>query len=197
MIRTEAIPATLAWVPDAETASSFEGPCRPARVLGPARLVRLTTLGGVAPEGQSYRANNPAGDFWFPESSFLALRRMAEADLRRQAGPRGLTPGVLRERTRMYLRHELRARLAVRRNWTPSFDQYALMTVPTGGSVIALIGKVRRQPVYSPEFVGEAAARELERTGLHLPGGLTQYVIRLDFKANASARDWIRAGLPF
>jgi hypothetical protein len=184
-------------VPDAETASSFEGPYRPARVLGPARLVRLTTLGGVAPEGQFYRPNNPAGDFWFPESSFLALRRMAEADLRRQAGPRGLPAGVLSERIRMYLRHELRARLAVRRNWTPSFDQFARMTVPPGGSVIALVGKVRRQPVYSPEFVGEPAARELERKGLNLPGGLTQYVIRLDFKANDAARSWIQAGLAF
>jgi hypothetical protein len=44
-----------------------------------------------------------------------------------------------------------------------------------------LIGKVKAQAVYSPDFPGADSAAQ---AGIKLPGGLTQYVINFKFPAN-------------
>jgi hypothetical protein len=49
----------------------------------------------------------------------------------------------------MYLRHQFRNLLAVRRDWTPSFDYYILLDIPANNGVVALEGFVAEQPVYS------------------------------------------------
>jgi hypothetical protein len=197
MLRLETLPPSAAWQPDADTIASFDGAYRVCRLHGPARLMRLLTLGGVAAEGQGYDPNAPQGSFWFAEANFQRLKMMAEADLRSQSGPGILPEATMRSHLRMYLRLQLRDFLAVRRNWTPSFDRGARLSVPKGESLVALVGRVRWQPVYSPEFVGEPAARDLERMGLRLPGGLTQYVINFSFPTNHPARAWIQTGVMF
>jgi hypothetical protein len=139
-----------------------------------------------------YEANHPDGSFWFAEEDFLRVRAEAEADLKRQGGQG--SPGQIRDRLGMYMRHQFRFLLAVCRNWTPSFDGYVVLAVPPGGSVVALVGRVKEQPVYSRDFPGEAEAR---RAGLKLEGGLTQYVINFKFAANRPAQAWVGGRKPF
>ena len=189
MFRLDYLQPSEAWQPDADTIRSFSGAGRPCRVHGVARLVRLVTFGGQAPEGQAYDPNRRDGSFWFAETDFLRLRSQAEADLRSQGNP-----GRLGDRLGMYLRHQFRDLLAVRRDWTPSFDGYVVLSLPAGKWLIAFVGRVNEQPVYSPSFPGEASAR---LTGLRLAGGLTQYVINFDFPANRHGRRFIGAPLPF
>ena len=191
MIKLETIPSSQAWQPNADTVYSFAGGHRTCRVHGAARLVRLLSHAGQAPEGQFYGANRDDGEFWFAEADFLRIKAAAEADLRQQGG---WDPARARDRISMYLRHQLRDLLAVRRDWTPSFDYYALLNVPGGESLVALVGKVRKQPVYSPDFPGEELAR---KAGLELPGGLTQYVINFTFPANQAMRPRIRSPISF
>jgi len=189
MFKMEYLQPSEAWQPDADTISSFAGPYRACRIHGPARWVRLVTIGGQAPEGQRFRPNRLDGGFWFAESDFLHLKNHAEADLRTQGGG-----GQLGDRLGMYLRHQFRDLLAVRRDWTPSFDGYVVLSVPAKASVIALVGRVKGQPVYSPTFPGEASAR---LAGITLAGGLMQYVINFEFTANRNCRSFIGTSLPF
>jgi hypothetical protein len=189
MIRLDYLRPSEAWRPDFQTIVSFAMPHRACRIRGPARLVRLITVGGQAPEGQFFGPNDPEGAFWFAEDDFLMLKACAQADL----GGQG-RPDRFGERLGMYLRHQFRDVLAVRRDWTPSFDGYVLLSVPAGASVTALVGWIKEQPVYSPKFPGEASGR---LAGIRLAGGLTQYVINLKFPANRPARRWIGASQPF
>ena len=191
MFRLEYLAPTEAWRPGPDTIRSFAGGYRACRVHGPARLVRLLSHAGQAPEGQMYGANREDGEFWFAEADFRRIRAEAEADLRTQGG---YDLARAKERLSMYLRHQFRDLLAVRRDWTPSFDYYALLAVPAGASVVALVGKVREQPVYSKDFPGEELAR---KAGLKLSGGLTQYVINFTFPANQPLRQRIQSPIGF
>jgi hypothetical protein len=185
MVAVQYISQAMAWTPDAATANSFQGAWRACRIIGPARLVRLLSHCGQAPEGQMYSANRLDGSYWFAETDLLKIRAAAEADLKSQASQ---GQGVNSTRLGLYLRLRLRSLLAVSRDWTPSFDYYAGLTIPSSGLVTALAGTIKEQPVYSPDFPGEASARE---AGLKLEGGFKQYVIRFDFPANKAALKWI------
>lgn len=89
----------------------------------------------------------------------------------------------------MYMRHQFRNLLAVRRDWTPSFDYYLVLAIPAKEAVVALEGWVGEQPVYSDSFPGADHAKEIR-----LAGGLRQYVIRFDFPANRKAATWFQGG---
>ncbi|MFO1501430.1 MAG: hypothetical protein U1G07_24085 [Verrucomicrobiota bacterium] len=188
MIKIEYVPLACVWKVDQQTYHSFEGRFRAAKVNGPARLMRLLSHTGQAPEGQRYSANALEGSYWFAEEDFRRIQRAAARDLAQQRSPLDSGEKVA-ARLGIYMRHQLRQFLAVRRDWTPSFDYYAILSIPPGRSLAALVGKVRAQPVYSPEFDGEARARQ---AGLRLEGGLTQYVIQFGFPENRPARDWIQ-----
>src|SRR6266705_1788910 len=130
MIRVEQIPRSAAWTPSPDQVNSFtNGVCRPCRIIGPACVVRLLSHAGQAPEGQMYKANLDEGSFWFDEQDYFKIRTAAEADLRGQAG-RDDAKEKLKSRLGMYLRHQFRDLLAVRRDWTPSFDYYIVLDVP-------------------------------------------------------------------
>ena len=176
MLKLDFIPASEAWQPDADTISSFSGPYRACRLKGPTTLVRLVTTGGRAPEGQRFEANRRDGSFWFAERDFQRLKAQALADLRGQGNSK-----QLQDRLGMYLRHQFRDLLAVRRDWTPSFDGYVRLSLTAGESLVALVGAVKGQPVYSSGFPGESSAR---LAGIGLAGGLTQFVIDFRFPAN-------------
>lgn len=192
MIRTQQIPRSAAWIPDRDTVNSFtNGIYQPCKILGPARLVRLLSHAGQAPEGQIYRANLEEGSFWFDEQDYFRIKAEAEADLRSQGGKEDAS-AKLKSRIGIYLRHQFRNLLAVRRNWTPSFDYYVVLEIPTGNSVVALEGSVAQQPVYSSDFPGAAAAK---KAGIRLEGGLKQFVIDFRFTANSKAVGWIERNL--
>lgn len=183
MLDLENISPAEAWTPDPDTVLSFCGGYQACRLHGPARLVRLLAHAGQAPEGQFYGANRTDGAFWLAETDYERLRQAALADLAGQAdGGRSGT------RLGLYLRLQLRDLLAIRRDWTPSFDYLAPLQLPRGASVVALVGRIRRQPVYSPGFAGAEGAA---RAGIDLPGGLTQYVINFQFPANQGAVEHI------
>lgn len=189
MPRIEHLSRSEAWQPDADTVTSFQHAAFTAcRVLGPARLVRLLCHAGVAPEGQTYGANRQDGSFWFTEDQFHQLRAAAIADLRSQGG------GSERDRLRAYLRLQLRDVLAVRRDWTPSFDYFAVLAIPDGKAAVALMGKIAGQPVYDPStYAGQQSSRQ----GVFLAGGLTQYVIDFRFKANSGLERCIQGPFGF
>lgn len=192
MIRTQQIPRSGAWTPDRDTVNSFtNGIYQPCKILGAARLVRLLSHAGQAPEGQMYKANLEEGSFWFDEQDYFRIKAAAEADLRSQAGKEDAS-AKLKSRIGIYLRHQFRNLLAVRRNWTPSFDYYVLLEIPAGSSVIALEGSVAQQPVYSSDFQGATAAK---KAGIRLEGGLKQFVIDFRFPANSKAASWIDSTL--
>jgi len=169
----------------------MNGIYQPCKILGPARLVRLLSHAGQAPEGQMYRPNLEEGSFWFDEQDYFRIRSEAEADLTAQAG-RGDQLEKLKSRIGVYLRHQFRDLLAVRRNWTPSFDYYIVLAVPVNSSVVALEGSVGEQPVYSNDFPGAAAAKKAK---IRLAGGLKQYVINFRFSPNSKAIGWIDRSL--
>lgn len=192
MIRIEPIPRSSAWTPSPDTVNSFSnGMYRPCKIVGAARLVRLLSHAGQAPEGQMYKANLVEGSFWFDEQDYLSIKFEAEADLRAQART-GDPQDKLGFRIGMYLRHQFRNLLAVRRDWTPSFDYYILLDIPANNGVVALEGFVAEQPVYSNVFPGAA---EAEKAKIRLVGGLKQYVIDFSFPPNQRAVDWIAKSL--
>jgi hypothetical protein len=138
-----------------------------------------------------YKANLDEGSFWFDEQDYFRIKTGAEADLRTQASRDG-SQEKLKSRLGMYLRHQFRDLLAVRRDWTPSFDYYILLDIPLRKAVIALQGTVGEQPVYSNNFPGAAAAKKAR---IRLQGGLKQYVIDFRFPPNADAVGWIDKSL--
>ena len=153
------------------------------RVHGPVHLARLLSHSGVAPEGQAYIANREDGAFWFLEEQILWLRTCAIADLQDNGG------GMSAQRLGFYLRIVLRDLLAVRRDWTPSFDYYSILAVPKGRSVEALVGTVAGQPVYDP---GSAAGNRAVGQGIHLQGGLTQFVVDFSRPTNVGLEHFIQ-----
>ena len=187
MIRFSPLPLIAAWQPDADTIRSFDGSYQAGQLHGSARLVRLLSHAGQAPEGQFYTSNRDDGSYWFEEAAMQKLKADALTDLRAQgkANPSALAA---------YLRLQLRDVLAIRRDWTPSFDYYALLQIPAKASLIALIGKIKKQGVYSRNVPGSSSAG---RQGIFLPGGLTQYVINFGHPANTPAKDWIQSPIRF
>lgn len=135
-----------------------------------------------------YQANREDGSFWFAEEDFQRVRARAEADLRSQGG-KGDWQQRLKSRISMYMRHQFRNLLAVRRDWTPSFDYYLVLAIPAREAIVALEGWVGEQPVYSDNFPGADQAKDIR-----LAGGLRQYVIRFDFPANRTAAAWFQGG---
>jgi hypothetical protein len=108
MIRTQQIPRSEAWTPDRDTVNSFtNGIYQPCKILGAARLVRLLSHAGQAPEGQMYKANLEEGSFWFDEQDYFRIKAAAEADLRSQAGKEDAS-AKLKSRIGIYLRHQFR-----------------------------------------------------------------------------------------
>lgn len=187
----ESIKLTEAWVPDSDTVQSFAHGYRACRLRGPARLVRLLSHAGRAPEGQIYGPNRLEGSYWFEERDLERLRRLAHADLKATSGP-GEKSGPS-YRLGMSLRIQLRDLLAIRRDWTPSFDYRVILALPTGAALVALVGQIRGQPVYSEHVDGADGAA---KAGITLPGGLVQYVIDFEFPANRSGLRFIGNPMP-
>lgn len=155
------------------------------RIDGPIRLARLTCERGIAPEGQGYDANRADGAFWFFEEDLIRLRAVARADLASNSG------SVTESRLGFYLRLVLRDTLAVRRDWTPAFDTYSVLALPGGKSLVALVGFIAGQPVYSPD---SAPGRRASEGGISLGGGWRQLVIGFDRSPNIGLQ-WHIQGL--
>lgn len=193
MFKLEKIEKSAAWEPKYDVKESFTGGnYEAARLHGPAMLVRLLCHEGVAVEGQPFDANRPDGSFWFSQDDFRRLKSEAESDLHRQN--KGQFRAPAKSLVGLYMKHQLRSLLAVRRDWSPSFDCYVDLHVPAGKHLVVLSGEVEAQPVYSPDFDGHEMAR---RAGLSLPGGFRQYVIDFNFPANRPFQNCIGDKVPF
>lgn len=199
MISLTTLPDSAGWERSADEVSSFRGPSRFAELGGPARLVRLlssVTGGGGArrsPEGESVMANRVDGKFWLAAEDFERMRARARAEIAAQARGGGFRAS--REQlASLHLRMQLREGLAVSRDWAfGDFGKYVVLSVPAGARLVVLVGTVEAQPVYSGDRPDLA---EVAR-GMKLAGGLTQYVIRFDFPANAAAHGWLGAPVTF
>lgn len=154
--------------------------------MGPVKLVRLVQFSGYGMEGNLLTPSQRAGAFWFEESLFLELLRLAEADLK--------TQGKLDRGNRsVYAKLVLRDLLAIRKDWSENFDAYVTMRIPAGKEIHATVGTVRSQPVYSTGKPGHEAAT---RSGVILAGNVSQVVIDFSDPSNAKARSWIEGPFP-
>lgn len=137
---------------------------RSARAVAVGPEVPLVRFAGSSMSARppfTVRMSDPAGQWWF-DARWL--------DRTRSAMERIDTRGVLWPDRGTAVRDMLRDRLAVRHDWNTMSRLWRLQLEP-GSSVVALVGRTRRQPTWSRELV------LLHEADHFLPGGLEQYFI--------------------
>ena len=134
------------------------------KIHGSCQLVRLV--------GKNSIFQTTPGDFWMEGNLFRQAFYQASMELRQQ-GFEGEKQGSY---AGMMARFLLRDLLGVSRDWS-NLDMFVTLNLPPGSSIIALVGKARMQPYYSPTDPAHAGA---EAADIRLPGLGTQIVI--DFK---------------
>lgn len=157
------------------------------RIHGPMGLVRLIPKAGVAAEGQEFGDGSPFGGFWFLQSAFENLRVQSAAAVVATGSE------ATEDRLALAFRIALRDALAVRRDWSPRFDEYALLQIPQGKSMDAWGGTIASQPVYDPS---SEAGRTATAAGIHFVGGLDQFILSLNQPATRDQRLWIQGPFP-
>lgn len=178
--------------------ASFAGPPIPCRVSGPGGLARLVM-------NKRMVTRNGELSFWFNEAFFTQIREKAKADLRRQGlSKKSPTFTPFRELVGMYMKHCFRSDLAVCKNWTENFDNYAILSLRPTDSLVAWAGAIKPQPYFDPlgrpiaSTPDLQAAYELaEKNGISLSGMQQQFVVDFDFAANAPLRSRIQGPFPF
>src|SRR5450432_1406004 len=99
----------------ADEESSFAGTAKPFRIDGPLHLVRLVQ-----------RDRSKIGNYWFEWRVFRGLLLQAERELMRQnAANKEKFVRPIKELAGNYIRHCFRNDLAISKDWTADFDQYA------------------------------------------------------------------------
>jgi len=167
---------------------TFAGTPTFQQIEGPARLVRLIQQAKVNREGETLDPSDPAGRFWFEERVLTQLRAQAARSLTQQSRTAS-QPFVrsIQSLISMYVMHCLRDDLAICKNWTEDFDGYVTLALAPKDAVVALVGRIKSQPYYSPTNSRgtpdpryDLAAKE----GVTLLAREDQYVI--DFNAPAN-----------
>lgn len=164
-------------------------------VSGPGALVRLVQQAKVTYDGLQLADSRRDGLFWFEETLLRRLCREARSDLRRQQAERRhafATP--LRSLVSLYVRHCLRANLAICKDWTNDFDGFVRLELAAEDRLIALIGPVRRQPAYSATHPQHAA---VVANQIWIEGQARQHVIDFGFAPNRSLAKRISGPHPF
>jgi hypothetical protein len=143
--------------------------------------------------------------FWFDEAFFTQLREKAKADLHRQGLNRQsptFTP--FRQLVGMYMKVCFRGDLAVCKNWTENFDNYAILSLRPSDSLVAWAGTIKPQPYFDPNGRPIASTPDLqaayelaEKNGITLSGMQQQFVVDFDFPANAPLKTRILGPFPF
>ncbi|MEO6789276.1 MAG: hypothetical protein ABI318_24390 [Chthoniobacteraceae bacterium] len=87
----------------------------------------------------------------------------------------------------MYVMHSLRSDLAICKNWTEDFDGYVTLALGPQDSVVALVGRIKDQPYYSPKNQRSEVDPRHEvavKAGVSLLAAEDQYVIDFQCPAN-------------
>ena len=189
------IPDSQGFQVSPATRHSFSGPPNFAELAGPGTLVRLVQFGKTTYDGLTLNQSRISGEFWFEEELLLRLMRQARADLmQQQAQSRQPFSSPLPILIGNYIRHCLRADLAISKDWTNDFDAFVRLQLMPQDRLTALIGSVARQPAYSRthELHDAVVAK-----GIWLEGQAPQYVIDFSFPANRVFSGRIRGPFPF
>jgi hypothetical protein len=162
--------------------SSFAGQPEFFRLMGPGGLVRFVQDARMNRDGIQLQPSRTAGDCWFDERVFSGLRERAKAELHGQL--RGRKPSApFRSLVGLYMRLCLRDDLAVSKDWN-EFDRYVVLPLRPQDEIVALVGEVKQQPVYS---VGHPDHLPAEMAKIRLPGGADQFILDFSYPANMNA----------
>jgi hypothetical protein len=165
-----------------ETRRSFAGNPTFHELSGPGTLVRLVQFGKTTYDGLELRSNRVSGEFWFEEELLLSLMRQARSELtQQQAAAKQPFSTPMPVLIGNYVRHCLRADLAISKDWTNDFDAFVRLRLMPADRLVALVGRVARQPAYSDKHPQHEA---IVANNVFLEGRATQYVIDFNFPAN-------------
>lgn len=181
-IRYETIPGAEAFDPSAYAPTFAASSFRPCRIHGPASLIRLVQGGRY-----SMLLTNP-GEYWIDGAYFERFLAQSRAEIAAQGhDPEGPFPGL-------HARFQLRDTLAVSRDWS-HLDSYIELHLPSGESLVALVGKAAGQPYYSDRQATDQA--RAEAAGIRLPGRGEQIVVDFKHSANRDAVRFVRGPFLF
>ena len=176
------IPDGQGFTVSQETRRSFGGNPTFNELSGPSTLIRLVQFGKTTYDGLELRNSRVSGEFWFEEELLLRLMRQARADLmQQQAQSRQPFSTPLPILIGNYIRHCLRADLAISKDWTNDFDAFVRLRLTPQDRLTALVGSVARQPAYSSAHPQHQAVVAKD---IWLEGNATQYVIDFNFPVN-------------
>lgn len=176
------IPDSQGFPVTTQELESFTG--RPSfyRVSGPASLVRLVQFAKTTYDGVELQPSKSEGKYWFEWDFFSRLTHHARHHLlqqQMQAGQPFSNPlGVL---IGNYVRHVLRADLALCYDWTRDLDAYVRLDLGVKDTIVALVGQVAAQPAFSQEAPKDKSSHS---GGVWLRGKATQYLIDFQFAPN-------------
>jgi hypothetical protein len=183
-----------------DTRRTFSGLPAYLEMTGPVTLVRLVQFGRSNYAGLELNPA-PAGGwptrptFWFEEAMLLSLLREARQDLsQQQATAKHPFSTPMAELIGNYVRHCLRADLAICKDWTNDFDAFVRLRLMPEDRLIALVGPVARQPAYSQTHSQHEA---VVNKNIFLEGQAKQYVIDFNYPANRPHVGRILGPFPF
>lgn len=161
---------------------SFAGSPSFYRITGPASLVRLVQFAKTTYDGVELHGSKSDGRYWFEWDFFSRLTHHARNHLlqqQRQAGQPFSNP--LSVLVGNYVRHVLRADLAVCYDWTRDLDAYVRLDLSAKDTIVALVGSVAGQPAFGQEAPEDKSSHS---GGVWLRGRATQYLIDFQFAPN-------------
>lgn len=164
-------------------AASFSEKPKFFELSGPGSLVRILQFEKTTYDGVDLEPSRIDGGFWFDGTQYDHLWKTARLDLLRQKreDPERLqspiTPGLIGN----YIKHQLRNSLAVPMDYTLHFDAIVRLGILEHDRLVALVGPIKGQPVYSPK---SPEYQRLRNKGFDLRGGATQFVIDFAFGPN-------------
>jgi len=166
----------------ADLAATFSEPPAFFELSGPGTLVRLVQSKKTTYDGLRLDNSRRDGFFWFEEELLIRVRNRARLELTRQqaAAPQPFA-APLRALVTLYMRHYLRDRLAVCKDWTNDFDGYVRIRLLAGDKLVALVGPVAKQAAYSDQHPQHQA---VVAKSIWLEGQATQFVVDFRFPAN-------------
>ncbi len=170
-----------------ETRRTFAVPPTYFELSGPITLVRLVQFGRSNYAGLELNPSSISGwpgkpSYWFEEAMLLNLLREARQDLsQQQASAKQPFATPMSELIGNYVRHCLRADLAICKDWTNDFDAFVRLRLMPEDRLIALVGPVAPQPAYSQTHSQHQA---VVNKNIFLEGQAKQYVIDFNYPAN-------------
>lgn len=182
------IPESKGFQLSNEARNSFVGGHTCYELAGPGELVRLVQKAKTTYDGLELRGSFRSGTkdrpetYWVDWETLRKLLREAREDLtRQQTESRRRFARPLRDLVGNYVRHCLRADLAICKDWTNDFDGFVKLDLTSQDRLTVVVGTADKQPAYSSSHPQHQVVVD---KGIWLKGGATQYVINFQIPSN-------------